>query len=416
MNDILFIAGAAAYAVVFWLLGMSRPRLALALIFALSPFQQDISGGGPLKFSIAEVNLLLSVPMALLRTRRVRFGPTFWPALAFILVGLGCSLLHWHDTSLICVVQSVIYLVLAVFVFASLPRSVADLRLAFDGFIFVGSFLALCICASGSGYVLGLQKNGAGSSIAAALLIAIEMSFRVPKRRIIYQAAIALLTVALVLTLSRGSWLSAVTGTLVILLLRRKVGQMVQVGLIVGAIAGAAWFLLPAESKDYAMGFDSERWNIKLRYESQEFASAQFHSSPIYGMGMGLRKEYDATNLFMLTLAETGIIGVIAFLSLHAVLAAMIWGAQRRVGRRELEFSILAVAAALIAGKLVHGMVDHYWSRGTLMAAWGAVGMAVFVAHTVRRRKKNPINGVLVREHLPAVPASSTVECVVPHA
>jgi len=33
----------------------------------------------------------------------------------------------------------------------------------------------------------------------------------------------------------------------------------------------------------------------------------------------------------------------------------------------------------LVLGKLVHGMVDHYWSRGAIMIAWASVGMALSV-------------------------------------
>lgn len=415
MNDWLFITGAGVYAVLFWIVCSKRPHVALALIFALSPFQQDISGGGPLKFSIAEVNLLLSLPIAFKGGRRWRFGPTVWPAMAFFGVGLGCSLLSWRESSLICLVQTLIYLILAVFVFGSLARSAEEYRLAINGFILVGLILAVCICASGSGYVLGLQKNGAGASMAAALLMAVEMSFQVRRGRWRYRAATVVLTVALVFTLSRGAWLSALTGCLVILILRRRFGQMLQMAVVVAGIAGAAWFLLPAEAKDYALGFSEDRWNIKLRYESQEFARTQFESSPLVGVGMGLRKEYDATNLVMLTLAETGVLGLLVFLVLHVIFMGMIWGAQRVVARTQLEFSVLAIASALVVGKLIHGMVDHYWSRGTLMAAWGAVGMAVFVSQTARARRRLARAKQRAQWLAPA-PAGASMEAMTEHA
>jgi len=410
MNDFFFMAGAGVYALLFWLLCRRRPNLALMLIFALSPFQQDISGGGRLKFSIAEVNLLLSLPLVFQRKRRWRFGPTVWPAMAFMLVGLGCSLLSWRDASLTCLVQTAIYLVLAVLAFGSLARTTADYQLAINGFIVVGLFLAVCICASGSGYVLGLQKNGAGASMAAALLMAMEMSFQARRGRWYYQAAMVALTAALVLTLSRGAWMSALTGAFVILILRRRVGQMLQVAVVVAVIAAAAWMWLPAEAKDYALGFSEDRWNIKLRYESQEFAKEQFTNSPVVGVGMGLRKEYDATNLILLTLAETGVVGLVTFAILHLVFAAMIWRAQRLVKRTELDFSVLAIASALIMGKLVHGMVDHYWSRGPLMAAWGAVGMAVFASQTARARRR--LARARRLQQWAAMPATPALEAV----
>jgi hypothetical protein len=37
----------------------------------------------------------------------------------------------------------------------------------------------------------------------------------------------------------------------------------------------------------------------------------------------------------------------------------------------------VALAGGLVLGKLAHGLVDHYWSRGALMIAWAMVGMAL---------------------------------------
>ena len=65
----LYLA-AAIYAVVFWYLGYKNPRIPLLLICALAPLQTDISGGGPMRFSITEINVLLTVPLLLLRKRR----------------------------------------------------------------------------------------------------------------------------------------------------------------------------------------------------------------------------------------------------------------------------------------------------------------------------------------------------------
>ena len=41
--------------------------------------------------------------------------------------------------------------------------------------------------------------------------------------------------------------------------------------------------------------------------------------------------------------------------------------------------SALVLAVALTIGRLAHGMVDHYWSRGPVTVAWAAVGMATLV-------------------------------------
>ena len=38
--------------------------------------------------------------------------------------------------------------------------------------------------------------------------------------------------------------------------------------------------------------------------------------------------------------------------------------------------AVLLGTAALVTLKLAHGMVDHYWTRGSIMCAWASVGMA----------------------------------------
>jgi hypothetical protein len=38
-------------------------------------------------------------------------------------------------------------------------------------------------------------------------------------------------------------------------------------------------------------------------------------------------------------------------------------------------------------GRLVHGMVDHYWSRGAITVAWAGAGMATYGYLIVRRRE-----------------------------
>jgi hypothetical protein len=392
MNPLFLLLGAFCYALTFWTLASWRPRIALFLILASAPFQNDISGGGPVKFSLAEIHLLLALPVVLCAGRRIRFGPALLPALAYLAVGLLCSLSQWRPTTLTCLVQVSIYLVVVVMVFASLVRSVEDYRLALHGFVVVCSFLSLASIVARTPYIFGLHKNGLGASLATAFVIAFELWLAEPKRgrRWWYMLAALILAGGCVLTLSRGAWLAAATGVFVLLALRRQFGLMFRTVVVLAPVIALCWSLLPAGSKEYATSFDSERWNVKMRYRSMDFALEQFRSSPITGVGVGLRKEYDATNVVLLTLAETGAAGVVTFLLIHAVVASMVWKTHLVLPRRSIEFSVVAISGALILGKLVHGMVDHYWSRGSLTVVWASFGMAVAVAQAIRRRRMAP--------------------------
>jgi len=64
----------------------------------------------------------------------------------------------------------------------------------------------------------------------------------------------------------------------------------------------------------------------------------------------------------------------------------MIWKTQSRIAPSEALFSLLCVGGALVANKFVHGLVDHYWSRGALMVTWASAGMATRAYYVARNR------------------------------
>lgn len=384
----MIYVAAALYAVIFWFLALQRPGLALALIFALAPFQNDLSGGGAVKFSISEINLMLAIPVLLLRAPRFVLGPVLWPVLIYFGICAASSALHWHETTLTCFVQMGLYLLVAVAIFASLPRNADDLKLALYGLIGVGIFLAMTVIITRSQYVLGLHKNGVGSSLSCALLVALELWFAAEagKRKRWLAVALAIIGGGLLMTLSRGSWLGALCGIGVLFTLRRQFAVFLRAGLVLVPVMLIAWQLLPQESREIATGFERTRGNIAARYQTIEIARAYFEQDPILGMGVGLRKEFDATNLAWVTLAETGIIGAGALLLIHFAFLRMIWRVQRVVARQDELFTLLAIGTALVFDRLAHGLVDHYWTRGAMMLAWAGAGMATFAFWEVRRR------------------------------
>jgi len=383
----LYLA-AVLYAVVFWMVTFKRPGVGLALIFALAPFQNDLSGGGPVKFSIAEINLLLTIPVLLLRARRMVIGPVALAVVLYFGVCAATAALHWRATTLVCFVQMALYLLVAVALFASLPRDAADYQLALHGLVAVGLFLSAVMVITRSNFVLGLHKNGVGASLSCALIVALELWFAAEpgRRRRWLAAALGVLGAGLLISLSRGAWLGALCGVATLLALRRQFGLFLRAGIVLIPVIAVAWNFLPKESRETATGFDQSRRNIKARYESVEIARRYFDENPLLGAGVGLRKEYDATNLVWLTLAETGVLGVCGLLLIHVVFLRMVWRAQKIVAREDELFTLLALGAALVVSRLAHGLVDHYWSRGAIMIAWAAAGMATFAYWEVKRR------------------------------
>jgi hypothetical protein len=398
----VIFAAAILYVLLYWAVGWKWPKVPLMLIFALAPFQNDISGtlameperpdqqvgGGP-HFSIAEINLLLTLPLFIFRRRPMLFGPIFVPTLIYLGIGLVCSLNNWRPTSMVSLIQMGMYLVISVLVFTSFARSAEDFRFAMIGLVCVGSIIASAVLITRSGYVLNLHKNGVGGSLAATVIVAAELWFsaRTSRQRWIFGALLALLVAGLFFSLSRGGWLGAMCGVGLLLLMRREFTMLIRLSAFMVPLVALCWVLLPEQAKNYATGFDREdNWNIRMRFMSLDFAKSQFESSPVLGVGVGLRKEYDATNVFMLTLAETGVVGMAAFLYLHIAMALMVWRARRFAPRDDMLFTALALGGALVLSKFIHGMVDHYWSRGALMIAWASAGMATHAWFVGRKR------------------------------
>jgi hypothetical protein len=65
----------------------------------------------------------------------------------------------------------------------------------------------------------------------------------------------------------------------------------------------------------------------------------------------------------------------------------MVWKTQKRLRRSDPLYSSVAIGGALMFGRLIHGMVDHYWSRGAITIAWAGAGMATYGYLVVRQRE-----------------------------
>ena len=364
------------YALVFWAVSIRAPCFPLVLIFGLAPFQNDISAVGGLHFSLAEVHLLLAVPLLFLRGWRGELSWMSWELWGGLLLTVLLTLPSWRDNSAVSLVQMGLYWIGAVAVFSKLPRRRSDFEPVFFALLGVGCLLSLAALVNGSSYFLGLHKNGVGASLSCAFILGVERWLTaVKKLRLIYFGVVALIAAGLLVVLSRGAWLAAGVGVGFLLAWRGQYRRLFQLGLFLVPLFLLVWTFVPKESREYATSFDPERYNIRARVLNTEWALEQWRSSPWIGVGTGLRKEYDATNVFWLTLAETGPLGLLAFLGVHGRLLGGVW--TRRKASQTNVNSLLPLAGALVAAKFAHGLVDHYWSRGAIMIAWASVGMAL---------------------------------------
>lgn len=397
----------ALYAFAFCLLAARRPDIALLITLGTTPMLTDLSGGGgEAKFSITEINLLLLslvfFGQVLFGRRRVSLGPISFPIVLYLAACGVASYLSWRaESGPRALVQTFIYIVITPIVFAWMLRRPQEHLLALCGLLFTGVLLSLVLIVTRQSYVLGLHKNGSGSSLSMCILVATELCFaaRDPRHKRLLLGVLAILIGGIIITLSRGGWLAALSGLFVITMLRREWKLAAWGVVVLLPVAALVFSLLPQKERNYAFDFDpTKRMNLSARLDNDAYAKAVYAQSPIYGVGVGLRKEYDATNLAYLTLAETGWIGLISLGSIFVAFAWTVRSAAKRLSRSDPLFTLVVVGAACMTGKLMHGMVDHYWTRGALTVAWGAAGMTLQAWFFLRAR--DALQNPLVRERL----------------
>lgn len=384
-------AAGVVYALSIILFSFLFPQLALMLAFALAPFVQELPIPGPVKISIGELTLALCLPAFLITSLpRIRVPIFVWCSFLYIGACVLTTLINRDKEAVAPLFQIGLYLVVTVVMFASFLRDPAKFRFILDGSLAVTTLLAL-LTYTPAAAALDINKNSLGASMAAGLLIAVESWFashKSKRRRWILTAVMVLLSATLLLSLSRGSWLAAVAGLLVIVSLRRQFKLLLKLAVLLIPLCAILFTALPEEKQQYALSLDPSRDNIEARINTIDDAKAAFFQHPLYGGGISYRKNIDATNLVFVSLAESGILGLSTFALVHLALFGSIWRTQKKIPRSHVLYSPVALGAALVTAHLAHGMVDHYWSRGPLLQAWAAAGMAAAVAATLRARSR----------------------------
>jgi len=389
----IVVAG-VLYGILFVLLTILRADLAFLIIFMQAPLMWDLTGGS-VKMAMGDISLVLATLVLLIRLiqsgRGIAFNPMRWPIAIYLTVCVLSTLLNGTIVeSVTSMLQMLLYMGLAVFVYANCidqPRQIIN---ALYGLMFTDVFLSVMMLVLRSNSVLGINKNAMGSELDYAVVIAVEFWLLGTTRgrgKKLISAMLLILGAALIFSLSRGAWLGTVVGILVLLSLHGQFRLALKTVFILTPIVICCWLLLPQQSVDYAVNFSSSAYNIRARYESVAFAMDFFRQSPMLGAGVGLRKMYDATNVIMSTLAETGLVGLVAFLSIFVAMFRMAWKTCRATDPRSPIFTLSAIGAALMAAKFAHGCVDHYWSR-VMLPVWAMAGAAVWSFNASDKRRR----------------------------
>lgn len=361
------------------------PRAGLALILGGIPLTYNVSPG-LVNLSISEVALVFVGTRALI-TGRPKLMPVIVPIALYLFVCIISTAVDFRGKSaIVSFVQMVVYMVFALATFSAYGREARPIIVALIAMVGTSLVLAiLMIFQGGGGYLFGMHKNSIGATTATSLVVAAEMYFRATaardrlwRRRWLF--VIAILTIGLFLSLSRGAWASAVIAITVIAFARREWKLFLQVSAAIVPIGVIGFFFLDARFQEYVFStVDTSSHSFGTRRANAEIAMGYFEQNRLIGSGLGLRKTNDATNVVLFTLAETGILGLLAFLSIHIVAVTTALRKRLRIDITSPRFSIVVLSIAILLGRFGHGLVDHYWSRGAITVTWALVGAAMAV-------------------------------------
>ena len=98
------------------------------------------------------------------------------------------------------------------------------------------------------------------------------------------------------------------------------------------------------------------------------------------GVGIGLRKRVEPHNVLILTLGETGILGLVGFLGMFAGGFYTFYLALKWARGNLPATQIVLIGTSLFLVSLLHGMMDVYWRRGVGLMGWACVGMSIYVS------------------------------------
>jgi O-antigen ligase len=203
-------------------------------------------------------------------------------------------------------------------------------------------------------------------------------------------AALALTGAALLLTYSRGAWVGAFIGGLVLVAVRRPRW------LLPGALIGGAAVTLGVGSafiERLWLGFTLQDPATRLRLDEYRNAWAIIRLHPWFGVGFGdapsIKLQAGVSSIYLTILERAGLVGLAAFLLATCVILGK---SIPLIKEQSLVGDIaLASTAALIAA-LTTGLVDHYFFNPSFahMAAlfWILAGLLVALQweHGVGRR------------------------------
>lgn len=275
--------------------------------------------------------------------------------------------------------------------------------LVFESFVMIGlrivghsiSIARIYAGIDAGGRVFGTigSPNTAASYLTLLLAPALSVMLTPLERSHRWLAALAfsLGTIALLLTLSRGGWIAfAVSVALLCLLSFRRGWLSARVALAILVIVVLILFLFREPILHRLFGDDAGAADSRSTMWRQ--ALDVIETNPVLGVGANnygiwfeqyIGPELDAPrirtvhNKYLLVWAETGIVGLVAFLGF--LLSAIRWGWQGWQLRDRLLSPLALGFAVAIVGQMIHMFFDIFRSRPQVQALWLVVALIITI-------------------------------------
>ncbi len=370
----------------------------LLAIFAAMPFQQSLGGEGAVNVSLVDIlaALLFIVLLSSLPGRNsLRMGPIAAPLLLYLGISCASSLANWEGfTTAVSLARMVMATLVAILIFANFSTA---LRLAHRGFLVflmalnVLALFTMAAFAQGgieaSMYTLGINKNALGPTFGCGIITCLGylLTERAQGRRKTFLfLSLGLSTIGIFLSLSRGAWVATAVAFLLLLVMVKNKRAFWGSLLVMVPLVAILWQMLPQETAEYATDVSSSSYTIKTRLQTINEVLEAFRSSPLMGVGIGIRKEADPHNVLILTLGESGLVGLAGFIGMFAGGFYTLFLAAKKTKNDLPNKQIVFIGASVLLLSLVHGCMDVYWRRGVGFLGWACVGLAVQILLSAR--------------------------------
>lgn len=395
------IAVVLSMALLFAIFCLNKSQFFMLAIFAVMPFPITIFGNET-SFNVSPVDciaflFIIILPMYIISGSRFTLGVVTIPLVAYLSFQTISGIVKWEGAStLYTLVRVYVMTFISIGVFSTAGMNLKLAKNCLYSYVVGINVLTLVSLFSflkggfhASEFALGINKNSLGPIFGCGVAITIGSliyGVRDVRTRGWLIASLIGSTTGLILSLSRGGWIASGLGILFLLAITRKFRTFfVLIAVLIPTIL-VVWSRLPSEATEYASDISISSYNIRARQESISDCIKLYSSNPLFGAGIGIRKYLEPHNVLVLTLAETGIVGLVSFIVLMGSGFYSFYRAAKLSKGNPEALEIVMIGATLLFISLAAGMMDVYWRRGVGFMGWACVGMSIYISSSMRKK------------------------------